>query len=126
MVVLDTCALVFWTLDPQQLSPEAEAAINQASVIIVSSISIWEIGLKVKKSKLVIPLTIQEYVKRVQAIDNLTIQPIDEKIWLHNLELDWNHNDPADRSIVAAASILNCPLITSDEKIRQFYKATIW
>lgn len=69
MVVLDTCALVFWTLDPQQLSPEAEAAINKASVIIVSSISIWEIGLKVKKNKLIIPLTIQEYVKRVQAID---------------------------------------------------------
>ena len=52
MIVLDTSALLFWTLDPAQLTPAAAQAIEQADRIVVSSISIWEIALKVKRGSL--------------------------------------------------------------------------
>ena len=126
MIVLDTSALIFWTLDPQRLSPKAKQAIEQADRILISSISIWEIELKVKRQKLVIPLPIHEYVDRLRQLGRLEILAVDIQTWLDNVDLPWDHRDPADRTIVALAARNHCPLITSDETIANFFKKTIW
>lgn len=126
MVVLDTAALLYWTLDPGQLSPVGVEALESADHFVISSISVWEIALKVKRGKLDIPIPIAEYAKRLQLIENLEILPVDVQTWLDNLELDWEHRDPADRTIVATASRLSCPLISSDKLVADFYEQTIW
>ncbi len=126
MIVLDTSALIFWTLDPQRLSPKAKQALEQADHILISSISLWEIALKVKRQKLDIPLPINEYVDRLLRIGNLEILAVDIQTWLDNVDLPWDHRDPADRTIVALAVRNNCPLITSDEMIANFFAKTIW
>lgn len=126
MIVLDTSALIFWTLDPQRLSPNAKQAIEQADRILISSISIWEIALKVKRQKLDIPLPVNEYVERLRQVGSLEIRAVDIQAWLDNIDLSWDHRDPADRTIVALAARNNCPLITSDEIIANFFARTIW
>lgn len=126
MIVLDTSALIFWTLDPHRLSPKAKQAIEQADRILLSSISIWEIALKVKQRKLDIPLPIHEYVDRLHRISNLEILPVDVPTWLDNVNLAWDHRDLADRTIVALAVRNHCSLITSDEVIAKFFDKTIW
>jgi PIN domain nuclease of toxin-antitoxin system len=126
MIVLDTSALIFWTLDPDRLSLKAKQAIEQADHILLSSISIWEIALKVKRQKLVIPLSVNEYVDRLQHLENLEILAVDVQAWLDNLGLSWEHRDPADRTIVALATRNNCPLISSDGTIADFFSRTIW
>jgi PIN domain nuclease of toxin-antitoxin system len=126
MIVLDTSALIFWTLDPERLSPKAKQAIEQADRILISSISIWEIALKVKRQKLVIPLSMNEYVDRLRQLASLEILAVDIQTWLDNVDLTWDHRDPADRTIVALAARKNCPLITSDEMIADFFARTIW
>jgi PIN domain nuclease of toxin-antitoxin system len=126
MIVLDTSALIFWTLDPQRLSPKAKQALEQADNILISSISLWEIALKVKRQKLDIPLPINEYVDRLLRIGNLEILAVNIQTWLDNVDLPWDHRDPADRTIVALAVRNNCPLITSDEMIANFFAKTIW
>ena len=93
---------------------------------VSSSISIWEIGIKVMRKKLIIPITIDAYVQRLQEIDRLSLVPVDDKIWLENLHLEWAHKDPADRTIVATAKLNDCPLLTSDTIIAQFYRRTVW
>ncbi len=126
MVVLDTSALLYWTLDPARLSSKAERAIEQADRIVISSISVWEIALKVKRGKLQILLTIPDYVERLQRLEALEILPVDVQTWLDNLDLPWQHRDPADRTIVALATRFACPLITSDGIIAEYYPETIW
>lgn len=126
MIVLDTSALLFWTLDPSELSKNAQQAIEQADRILISSISIWEIALKVKRQKLVIPLTITDYVERLLRLEDLEILAVDVQNWLDNLDLPWEHRDPADRTIVALAAHFNCPLVTSDGVIADYYPDTIW
>jgi len=126
VIVLDTCALIFWTLDPDRLSSAAREAIDATKRKIISSISIWEIGLKVKREKLVLPLSVEDYVDNLKKVEGVEIFPVDEKTWLKNLQLDWPHRDPADRTIVTTATLLSCPLITSDGVIRSFYAETIW
>jgi len=126
MIVLDTSSLLYWTLDPVELSSTAKQAIEQAEQILISSISVWEIALKVKRGKLVIPLTITDYVERLKRLDGLEILSVDVQTWLDNLELPWEHSDPADRTIVALATRFGCPLITSDRIIADYYQKTVW
>jgi len=126
MIVLDTSTLLYWTLDPTQLSLKARQAIEQAEKILISSISIWEIALKVKRHKLILPLTMADYVDRLQRLETLEILPVDVQTWLANLELPWEHRDPADRTIVALATHFGCPLITPDQAIADYYSQTIW
>ena len=126
MVVLDTSALLYWTLDPDQLSLAARRTIEQADRLVISSISVWEIALKVKRGKLDIPLSIIDYAERLQRLESLEILSVDVQTWLENLDLDWEHRDPADRTIVAIATRLACPLVTSDRVVADFYRETIW
>lgn len=126
MVVLDTSALLYWTLDPGQLSLAARRTIEQADRLVISSISVWEIALKVKRGKLDIPLSIIDYAERLQRLETLEILSVDHQTWLENLDLDWEHHDPADRTIVAIATRLACPLVTSDRVVADFYRETIW
>ena len=126
MIVLDTSALIFWTLDRTRLSEAAAQAISSTDRIALSSISIWEIGIKVKRERLFIPVSIQEFTDKLDTIDRVDILPVDVLTWIKNIELDWDHRDPADRTIVATASLHACPLVTSDSAIRAFYSQTIW
>ena len=128
-VVLDTAALLYWTLDPDALSPAASRAIDAAATgpgLLVSAISIWEIGLKAKRGQLSLGLPFEQFVERLERAEGIVLVPVDSRIWMRSLELDWKHRDPADRAIVATASLAGCALVTSDRAIRAFYSQAIW
>jgi len=76
MILLDTCALIWWTLDPKKLSEVAAAACDSIEEhgASISSISIWEIGIKIRKNKLDIGLTLEEYVRRLKLLEQLLPQ----------------------------------------------------
>ncbi len=84
---------------------------------MISSISLWEVGIKVKRGKLDIGMDWRRYFDLVTAIANLIVVPVTERIWRENLELEWDHPDPADRSIVATARLHDDILVTADGEI---------
>ena len=126
--VLDTHVLLWWTLDPDMLSDRAREVCRETgrTGAIVSSISIWEIGIKIKRGKLDIGLDIEAYSRRLQQLSALSIVPVDSTTWVRNLELNWDHRDPADRTIVATAQLRGADLVTKDRAIHEFYDRTIW
>ena len=126
MVVRDTSALLYWTLAPERLTSRARTTIDRSPELLVSSISLWEIGLKASKGKLHMPVSIREYTERLSAVDCVEVLDVDLETWLQNLELAWEHRDPADRTIVATASLRGCPLVTSDDTILAFYAEAVW
>lgn len=128
MVLLDTCALIWWTLDPNKLSTKAFEACQkmERKEGLISSISLWEVGIKIKNKKLDIGMTIEKYTELLYKLGYLKIIPVDEQIWIRNLLLNWKHPDPADRTIVATAMIHRTSIVTADEEIKQFYDKHIW
>jgi PIN domain nuclease of toxin-antitoxin system len=127
MIVLDTCALLWHTLSPENdLTDRATAAIEKAHEILISSISIWEIGIKQKKKDLFLPITLENFVNRIKQSHQIRIVAIDEEILIRALNLEWNHKDPADRIIVATAEKFGIPLVTADTVIRQYYPKSVW
>ena len=125
-VVLDTSALLFWTLDPARLTSSARATIGTAERILVSSISIWEVGVKAAKGRLELPLPVRQWAQQLEQVAGVRLVPVDSQVWLTNLELPWAHGDPADRTIVATAQLEGCPLVTSDQQMRSFYLNSVW
>ncbi len=92
-----------------------------------SAISIWELGIKVKRGKLTLPLSIDEFANRIHRGGVVSLVPVDTSIWLGSLELPWDHSDPADRVIVATALNKGLPLVTKDGAIRAYAGVTsIW
>ena len=128
MVFLDTCALLWWTLAPDYLSAKALEYCNKISSdgASISSITIWEIGIKIKKGILNIGEGLEAYAARLKSLNTVDIIPVDENIWIKNLSLKWFNNDPADRTIVATAMLKKLPIITKDKIIRDFYPEIIW
>ena len=79
-----------------------------------------------KRERLSLPVSFREFTDNLERIDRLDILPVDVGTWIRNIELDWTHRDPADRTIVATASLHACALVTSDSVLRAFYPQTIW
>lgn len=126
MIVLDTSALLYWVAGSDMLSALAANAIDDSDQIIISSISLWEIGWKMKQGKLELPVSVREFASRLARVEKVEIAAVDAEIWLRNVELEWEHRDPADRTIVATADLRGCPLLTSDARMRAFYRLARW
>ena len=89
MVFLDTCALLCWTLASDYLSAKALEYCNKISSAgaSISSITMWEIGIKIKKGILNIGEGLKAYVARLKSLNTVNIIPVDENIWIKNLSL---------------------------------------
>jgi PIN domain nuclease of toxin-antitoxin system len=122
MILLDTHVVLWWALAPDKLSAKAKRICEEMerSKCLLSSTSIWELGIKIKKGKLEIRLSIEEFVQLLRKTGVLEIVPIDEKIWMKNLSLKWSHKNPVGRTLVATTLLNQLPVLTKDEVIHRY------
>ncbi|MCS1411147.1 MAG: hypothetical protein M2R45_04344 [Verrucomicrobia subdivision 3 bacterium] len=85
-----------------------------------SAISNWEVGIKIKKGKLDIGISIKDFANRLKRYRSLKIVPVDASIWIKDLELKWNHPDPAVRTIATTALTFNALILTKNQIIYRF------
>lgn len=131
MTVLDTHALVWWISQPEKLSAKARQVIEKeqrSGQLLVSSISVWEIYMLVKKDRLKFTMDIEEWFEQIENLPFIQFVPVDNQIAAGSVNLPGElHQDPADRMIVATAREKGAVLITSDEKIRSYDSVrTLW
>lgn len=133
MIVLDTHTLIWWVNGDDQLSAKAKAAIESEiqsddGLVIVSSISAWEIALLVQRERLTLSMGVDEWLEEVSAIEGVRFEPVENDVAVASTRLPGNfHKDPADRMIVALARHINATLVTVDEKIRAYrHVRTVW
>lgn len=126
-LVLDTCALLYWTLGPERLSAETRGILENldaADRAVLCSVSVWEIALKHTAGRLPLGMPLDDYVRRIHRLPLDIVAP-SAWLWIDSVRLDWGHRDPADRLIVALASRRSATLVTTDQRIRDFYPHTI-
>ena len=121
MIVIDTHVLVWALDDNDRLGPESRILIDQSETIFLSAISIWEIALLVKESRLVLKKDLAEWVRQALALPSLRLVPLDPAIALDSVNLPGEfHADPADRIIIATARHHGVPLLTIDRAILDY------
>jgi PIN domain nuclease of toxin-antitoxin system len=115
-ILLDTNALLWMLEDDKRLSSSARAAIESASEMLVSEISLWEISIKINICKLA-PI-----VGLHKIIQDLGLRRLNIKdSYLAKYEtLPLIHRDPFDRMLVAQALTEKSTLLTSDDILKEY------
>ncbi|PCJ47153.1 MAG: VapC toxin family PIN domain ribonuclease [Gammaproteobacteria bacterium] len=132
MLVIDTHVLIWFVNGSKELSATAKKAIDaviaKEDEIIISSISAWEISMLIEKKRLVLSMDIESWLEQVEQIEGFRFMPVDNEVGHKSTRLPGEfHKDPADRVIIATARKLAVPLVTADEKIREYeHVKTIW
>ena len=121
-LLLDT-HVILWALEsPGTLRPETRAAVeNPRSVVLVSTASAWEIGVKMAIGKLRIPDNLSEQLREKR----FTPLPATVEHGLHVAVLPLLHRDPFDRLLVAQAQLEGLTIVTRDPRIAAYDVETL-
>lgn len=119
-MLLDTCGLLWLAHEQDKLTEETLRQINESPVVSVSAISSFEIGLKHKSGKLVLPVPPRDWFKQIVKHHGISIIDIDADICLKSTELPDIHRDPCDRFIIATALVRRLPVVTADRRFQEY------
>jgi len=126
-VLLDTCTILWATLAPPSLSPQARNTIaDEANVILVSAASAWEIATKVRLGKLPGAEKLERAYLDTMDAAGYTLLDIDTASALRAGRLTAEHRDPFDRMLAAQAPGQDIPVLSPDALLDQFGTRRIW
>lgn len=123
--LLDTSVLIRAALAPNTI-PSAELKILGAAnaVFGLCAYSLWEVGKKVQKGKLVLPNDLAAWFDNV--LTNVTILPLTPAVITDAMRLpDFPNHDPGDELIVATARVHKLTLFTTDTELKGYRHAKI-
>ena len=129
MTIIDTHILIWWVSNPEKLSQRTRKHLsNLKESVLVSSISVWEIYMLVKKRRLKLTMDVDSWLEKIESLPFIRFVPVDNRVAAKSVMLAGRlHNDPADRMIIATALIHGAVLMTSDRKIRRYsYVKSVW
>ncbi len=125
--LLDTHAFLWFILDDSKLSTFAQGFIaNPAHDIEVSPASFWEIAIKIKLQKYLLPQPYQSFMETHIASNDFTILPILPKHTALLTTMELHHKDPFDRLLVAQSLVENIPIVSVDVQLDSYGVKRIW
>jgi PIN domain nuclease of toxin-antitoxin system len=126
VILLDTHVWLWWCADPSQLSRRAASTLENASELLVSSISAWEVAMLVQKGRLTLRVDVRSAIRAMSQAPRVRMVPLSEEIAVEAALLKL-HGDPSDRLIVATAIDTRTRLVTKDKAIaRAKVVETVW
>lgn len=120
-LLLDTHIWLWSILDPERLSRRVAKILNsQANEVWISPISIWELSILARKSRVNLKMDVNEWVTKVLQSTPLREAAITNDVALAVNKIRLDHDDPADAFLAATASVFELTLVTADEKLLAF------
>ena len=117
-VIIDTNVLLWWMTGSERLTPEWEDIMSAPSnTILVSSISVAEVGVKASIGKL--PPT-PEPIPEAMTVAGFEELPFTMAHGQALATLPWHHKDPFDRMIIVQALAEGLPVLTADRVFKQY------
>lgn len=126
--LFDTNALLWWCFVPDRLTGDAMQAMDDAQVLAVSAVSLWEIGLKLSRGgfDFVLPedweIQIPEHCRR----HGMSWQPIEPGHCKRIASLPFHHRDPFDRMLIAQALVEQLAVIGADPAFDLYGVDRVW
>jgi PIN domain nuclease of toxin-antitoxin system len=125
--LLDTGVLIHSLIAPLRLNRRAiELLENDSSEVYLSAASSWEITIKFRTGKLILPQPPSEFV--IRAIQLMALQSLDiTHSHVAAVErLPNYHRDPFDRMLIAQAQAEGLVLLTADHNLEKYPVETLW
>lgn len=121
-LLLDTHVWI-WLMEgaARELGPDTLEEIQKASeraMVLVSPISVWEVGMLEAKGRIRFAMEPAVWVRRGLAAPGLRLAELTPEVALASTRLPGPvHGDPADRMLIATARHLGATLVTRDDAI---------
>ena len=120
-ILLDTHVFLWWIADDARLTPAARAVIaDPANDIHFSVISAWEIAVKTRLGRLVLPEDPERFIPQQVAKNGFLPLPLHLRHALRVGALPDVRRDPFDRLLVAQAVIEGLHVLTADPSFRGY------
>jgi PIN domain nuclease of toxin-antitoxin system len=125
-ILLDTHAAL-WSSNGTlrtAVSKTIDAAAKRGELLL-SPITAWEIATLVRKGRLVLASTPQDFVRTLFTSSGVVVATITPAIAAGAGSLPGEfHGDPADRILVATATAYGAQIVTRDKGIREYAKVS--
>ncbi len=121
--LIDTHILIWLAVSPNEISDNVLNIIeNPSNNLYVSTISLWEIAIKLSIKKLELQgLEIQDLVQICQEQGIQIVQlPVSSIIRYKNLPVKQNHKDPFDRALISLCISDDYVFLSHDTKLQQY------
>jgi len=130
VILVDTHVVLWLLSDPDRLSKNAKAAIDDARQnedgLAVCGITLLEIATAYGKGRISMEMSLESFLRDVE--ERFAVLPISARACARTLTLpDSYPKDPADRVIGATALVEGMALVTADRGIRRAKAVrTVW
>jgi PIN domain nuclease of toxin-antitoxin system len=126
-LLLDTHALLWWTMDAPELSSKARAAIGKAdNECFVSVASCWELAIKASLGKLTLTQPVERFIPEQLSANSFRLLEISFRHVARVETLPFLHRDPFDRLLVAQALSEKMSVVSADKSLTQYGVKRIW
>ena len=124
--LLDTHAFAWVLLDHPALSDDPRRTITQADAVLVSPVSFYEIGQRVRLGRWPEMTPFVAELPKLLVRAGLLAAPLTPAIALRASLLDWDHRDPFDRLIAATAEVTGAWLVSRDAAFDGLPQPRVW
>ena len=126
-ILVDTHIFVSLLSGSEELTANArheiESCTKNEGQVLISAISIWEIGMLSQKGRITLKKPTLQWVKEALKAPYIYLAALSPEIAIESCQLPGEfHGDPADRIITATSRVLNVPLLTKDARIHEYAK----
>lgn len=129
MTALIDTSVFLWCITGQQSKLSAKALRIVADMDVdlwLSSVSLWEIAIKVNAGKLELPKDANFFRTQMAKFHIEKVLPVDAAHALAHFGLPLHHRDPFDRMLIAQAQVEGLPFVTSDKQIQKYPIQILW
>lgn len=130
MILLDTHVVVWLALEPERISKDAQAAIDEARQnedgLAICGVTLLEIATSYGKGRISLAMSLESFLRDIE--ERFVALPISARACARMVTLPASYpKDPADRVIGATALVEGLALVTADIAIRRVKVVrTIW
>lgn len=123
-LLLDTHVWLWLMTGDSILSPSFTEAIERSQGhdnVLISAISIWEVGMLVEKKRVELEMDCLDWVEQSLAGPGIRLVPLSPRIAIESTRLPGEiHGDPADRILIATAHEEGAVFVTCDQKLLEY------
>ncbi len=117
-LLLDTHIFLWSLLEPERLSPDVAAALQDPGTELwLSPIVVWEVLVLADKGRIILEPDAETWIREVLRAIPFREAPLTSEVAIVSRTVALPHRDPADRFLAATAIVYGLTLVTADARL---------
>lgn len=114
-------------MDPDKIAPRTRVLLEEAeNELLLSAASVWEMAIKYRESKLLLPVEPRHYLPAQMARLGVEVLDIKASHVIQSAELALYHRDQVDRLLIAQGIVEQVPVVTHEAVFRRYPVQVMW